>query len=83
MLVFSWYLVRERKKNQNMSFKNRAILFSRTFSCANHSNSRGLYIRAGALRENKTHAKITRTKVCCSLFSKKHDRSIPTNGSHP
>ena len=42
-----------------MTFKNRAILFSRTFSCANHSNSRGLYIRAGALRENKTHAKIS------------------------
>ena len=52
-----------KKQTQNMSFKNRAILFSRTFSCANHSNSRGLYIRAGALRENKTHAKISRTKV--------------------
>ena len=50
-----------------MSFKNRAILFSRTFSCANHSNSRGLYIRAGALRENKTHAKISWTKVYDSL----------------
>ena len=36
-----------------------SILFSRTFSCANHSNSLGLYIRAGALRENKTHAKIS------------------------
>ena len=58
MLVFFLYLVRE-KKNQNMSFKNRSILFSRTFSCANHSNSRGLYIRAGALRGNKTHAKIS------------------------
>ena len=55
MLVFS----ERKKKNQNMSFKNRAILFSRTFSCANHSNSRGLYIRAGALRENKTHTKIS------------------------
>ena len=54
-----WYLVREKTTTQNMSFKNRAILFSRTFSCANHSNSRGLYIRAGALRENKTHAKIS------------------------
>ena len=50
MLVFSWYLVRERNKNQKIL---------RTFSCANHSNSRGLYIRAGALRENKTHAKIS------------------------
>ena len=50
MLVFCWYLVRERKKNPNMSFKNRAIF---------HSNSRGLYIRAEALRENKTHAKIS------------------------
>ena len=30
MLVFCWYLV--EKKTQNMSFKNRAILFSRTFS---------------------------------------------------
>ena len=59
MLVFCWYLVREKTTTQNMSFKNRAILFSRTFSCANHSNSRGLYIRAGALRENKTHAKIS------------------------
>ena len=55
MLVFS----ERKKKNLNMSVKNRAILFSRTFSCANHSNSRGLYIRAGALRENKTHAKIS------------------------
>ena len=63
MLVFCWYLVREIKKNQNMSFTNRAILFSRTFSCANHSNSRGLYIHAGALHENKTHAKISSTKV--------------------
>ena len=59
MLVFCWYLVREKTTTQNMSFKNRAILFSRTFSCANLSNSRGLYIRAGALRENKTHAKIS------------------------
>ena len=59
MLVFCWYLVREKTTTQNMSFNNRAILFSRTFSCANHSNSRGLYIRAGALRENKTHAKIS------------------------
>ena len=56
MLVFCWYLVREKITTKNMSFKNRAILFSRTFS---HSNSRGLYIRAGALRENKTHAKIS------------------------
>ena len=54
-----WYLVREKTTTQNMSFKNRAILFSRTFSCANHSKSRGLCIRAGALRENKTHAKIS------------------------
>ena len=59
MLVFCCYLVREKTTTQNMSFENRAILFSRTFSCANHSNSRGLYIRAGALRENKTHAKIS------------------------
>ena len=58
MLVF-WYLVREKKQPQNKTFKNRAILFSRTFSCANHSNLLGLYIRAGALRENKTHAKIS------------------------
>ena len=36
-----------------MSFKNRAILFSRTFSCANQSNSRGLYICAGVLRETQ------------------------------
>ena len=27
MLVFYWYLVRERKQNQNMSFKNSAIFF--------------------------------------------------------
>ena len=57
MLVFCWYLVRERKKNQNMSFKYRAILFSRTFSCANHSNSRIIYSRRST--ENKTHAKIS------------------------
>ena len=67
MLVFCWYLVREKeKKTQNMSFKNRAILFSCTFSCANHSNSCRLYISAGALRENKTHAKWT--KVLQSTF---------------
>ena len=60
LLVFS---ERKKKKNQNMSFKNREILFSRTSSCANHSNSRGLYISAGALHENKTHAKISWTKV--------------------
>ena len=59
MFVFCWYLVREKIQIQNMSFKNRALLFSRTFSCANHSNSRGLCNRAGALRENKTHAKIS------------------------
>ena len=35
----------KKKKTQNMSFKNRAILFSHTFSCANHSNSCGLYIQ--------------------------------------
>ena len=57
MLVCCLYLVREKTTTQNMSFKNRAILFSHTFSCANHSNSHGLYIRAGALRENKTHSK--------------------------
>ena len=54
---------------QNLYFF-RAILFSRTFSCANHSNSRGLYTRAGALRENKTHAKISWTKVCNSYVDK-------------
>ena len=46
-----------------MSFKNCSILFSRTYTYVNHSNSLGLYIRAGALRENKTHAKISWTKV--------------------
>ena len=57
MLAFCWYLVREKTTTQNISFKICAILFSRTFTGANHS--RGLYIRAGALRENKTHAKIS------------------------
>ena len=51
MLVFCWYLVREKKQTQNMSFKNRAILFSRTFSC--YSNLRGLYIHTGALHNAK------------------------------
>ena len=37
MLVFCWYLVREKeKKPQNMSFKNRAILFSRTLIRADY-----------------------------------------------
>ena len=59
MFVFCWYLVRGKKTTQNMSFKNRAILFSLTFSLVSKTNSRGLYNRAGALRENKTHAKIS------------------------
>ena len=56
MLVFSWYLVREREKNQNMSFKNRAILFSRTFS------ARITLIRADYIFAQEHCAKIKLTR---------------------